>query len=80
MVNSLYCISVSSVSHKTVFKNTGYLFPTDNGIMTNTIARDWDREEAKTKGGGAFVCLTINVRHSFISSEDSCPVFDILMV
>ena len=48
--------------------------------MTDTIARDWDREEAKTKGGGAFVCLTINVRHSFISSEDSCPVFDMLMV
>ena len=60
----------------TVFKNTGYLFPADNGIMTDTIVRDWDREEAKTKGGGGFVCLT-NVKHSFISK---CPVLDMLTV
>ena len=32
-----------------VFKNTGYPFPADNGIMTDT--RDWDHEEAKTKVG-----------------------------
>ena len=41
--------------------------------MTDT--RDWDHEEAKTKVGEWFVCLT-NVRHSFIC----CPVFDMLTV
>ena len=47
-------IVTSGIKIQSVFK-PGYIFPADNGIMTDTIVRDWDHEVAKTKGGGG-VC------------------------